>query len=118
MVTTKITEDGRVYARHELGDGRVVVEKIDPRIVHDAPPTVASGTTIAVTFTMVDFDGEARSDSGGELLLDIDGTEVPLQFATGVATVSIELFASATITQQPPYFRDARMEPLTIEVVV
>lgn len=116
MVTTKVVEDGRVYAQHELGDGRVVVEKIDPHLMHDAPPLVEAGASITVTFSIVDFDGAVRTDSGGTLLLDIDGTDVALTFNGGLTTLPIELFASATIKQQPPYFCDARMESFTIEV--
>lgn len=50
------------------------------------------------------------------LLLDVDGTEVPLPIIDGTATLVIELFASASIRQQPPYFCDAPLEPFHIEV--
>lgn len=93
------------------------MEKADPHIAHDAPASVAEGTSLTVTFSMRDFDREHRSESGGVLLLEIDDAEVPLPITDGVAALGIELFASATIRQRPPYFCNARMEPLSIEVV-
>lgn len=67
---------------------------------------------------LVDFDGEARTDSGGALLLDVSGTPVSLPFENGTATLQLDLYASASIAQQPPYFCDARMEPFEIEVTL
>jgi hypothetical protein len=72
---TKFAEDGRVYAQYDYGDGPVVVEKSDPLIVHDAPAIVAAGSSLTITFRMIDFDGEARADSDGSLLLGIAGTK-------------------------------------------
>jgi hypothetical protein len=116
MAITKVTQNGAVYARQNFGDGRVVVEKVDPRVVHDAPGSVAAGTSLDVTFTMIDFDGELRSDSEGLLLLEVAGTAVSLPMVNGTTTLQLDLFASALITQQPPYFCDARMQPFEIEV--
>ncbi len=65
---------------------------------------------------MVDFDAEERADSGGTLLLDISGTEVPIAVVNGKATLALELHASVTLVQVPPYFCDARMSPVRIEV--
>jgi hypothetical protein len=117
MPITKVTQDGAVYARQDHGDGRVVVEKMDPRVVHDAPGGVASGTSLDVKFTMIDFDGAIRSDCGGTLLLDVAGTAVSLPISDGTATLQLDLFASVLIVQQAPYFCDARMEPFQIEVM-
>lgn len=116
MTLTKVVRDNLVYARQEFGDERVVLEKMDPRILHDAPATVAPGAALDVTFTIVDFDGEARTDSEGVLLLDVAGTPLSLPFENGTATLQIDLFASGTVTQMPPYFCDARMDPFEIEV--
>jgi hypothetical protein len=112
----KVVEEGRVYARRSFEDGHVVIEKIDPRITHDAPASVVAGSELTITFAMVDFDDSARTDSGGVLLLEVDETEVPLAITNGSASFVIELFASAKVRQQPPYFCDARMEPFEIEV--
>jgi hypothetical protein len=117
MQTTKVIEDGRVYARTDYGNGTIVIEKADPQIVHDAPSSVAAGTLLNVTFQLVDFDGEARTDSGGTLLLDLGGTEVSLPIANGEAVLPIELHAPIDIRQQPPYFTDARLAPFVIQVV-
>ncbi len=116
MQISKLVEDGRVYARRDYEDGTVVIEKADPHIITNAPVTVAAGAATDVTFQLVDFDGEPRTDSGGTLLLDLDATIVPLPITSGAAVLSIELYASILIRQQPPYFADARMEPLAIEV--
>lgn len=116
MQTTKLIEDGRVYARTDYGNGTIVVEKADPQIVHDAPSSVAAGAVLTVTFQLVDFDGEPRNDSGGDLLLDLDGMAISIPITNGVAVMPIELYASINIRQQPPYFMDARLAPLWIEV--
>lgn len=117
VTVTKTVEDGVVYACRTTNDGRTVLEKADPHIAHDAPASVAEGTSLTVSFSMLDFDGTPRSESGGVLLLEIDGTDVPLPIVGGSATLVIELFASASIRQQPPYFCDARLEPVHIEVI-
>jgi hypothetical protein len=116
IAVTKVVEEGRVYAQRLFEDGHVVVEKMDPRITHDAPASVAVGSELTINFAMADFDDEARSDSGGVLLLEVDGTQVPLPITNGIASLVIELFASAKVKQQPPYFGDARMKPFEIEV--
>jgi hypothetical protein len=41
---------------------------------------------------------------------------VKSMIAEGAATLILELYDSANIKQLPPYFRDARLEPFTIEV--
>jgi hypothetical protein len=116
FAVTKIVEDGRVYAQRSFEGGNVVLEKVDPRITHDAPVSVASGSSVTITFSIVDFDGAQRADSGGILSLEVEGTDVPLTITNGKATLEIELFASATVKQQPPYFCDARLDAFTIEV--
>lgn len=116
VTVTKVIEDGGVYARQSFGDGRIVVEKADPRVTHDAPASVTEGTEVTVTFAVVDFDGAHRTDTGGVLLLEIENTAVPLPIIDGTATLVVELFASATVTQKPPYFCDARMDAFRIEV--
>jgi hypothetical protein len=78
MQTTKVIEEGRVYASTDYGDGTLVVEKIDPTFTHDAPASVTTGAEVTVTFTLRDFDGAQRNDSGGTLHLDIGGTAVEL----------------------------------------
>lgn len=113
---TKIVEDGRVYAQRSFEGGHVVLEKADPRVTHDAPASVTAGSEMTVYFTMLDFDDAERTDSGGILLLEVDGTEVALPITDGRASLVMELFASAKFKQQPPYFCDARMEPFEIEV--
>jgi len=115
-VTTKVLEDGRVYAQRSFDGGHIVVEKADPRVTHDAPASVAVGSELTINFALVDFDDAERTDSGGILLLQVDGAEVPLTITNGSASLVIELFASAKVKQQPPYFCDARMEPFEIEV--
>ena len=117
-VVTKVVEEGCVYARRTFENGQIVVEKVDPRITHNAPTSVAFGSEVAINFSMRDFDGEARTDSGGLLLLDVEGTGVSLPITGGTATLVLELQASARVKQQPPYFADARMEPFEIEVTL
>jgi hypothetical protein len=116
MQTTKLVRDGYIYAQTVYGDGTVVVEKSDPRIVHNAPASVVSGSQPTVTFSVVDFDGEPRTDVNGSLLLDLDGTPLTLPIVQGAATLPLQLFASLTIKQQPPYTSDARLQPFVIEV--
>jgi len=116
IAVTKVVEDGRVYARRSLEDGHIVLEKLDPHVTHDAPASVAAGSELTINFAMDDFDGAERTDSGGVLLLEVDGAEVPLSITNATASLVIELFASAKVKQQPPYFCDARMEPFEIEV--
>jgi hypothetical protein len=116
VTVTKVVEDGRVYAQRSFEDGHVVLEKIDPRVTHDAPAGVAIGSEVTINFAILDFDDAERTESGGELFLEIAGTEVPLAITNGTATLTIELFASASVKQRPPYFCDARMEPFEIEV--
>jgi hypothetical protein len=116
VTVTKTVEEGVVYARHTFEDGRTIVENTDPHITHNAPSIAAEGASLTISFSMLDFDGAPRYESGGVLLLDVDGTEVPLLIVDGTATLVIELFASARIRQQPPYFYDARLEPFHIEV--
>jgi hypothetical protein len=41
---------------------------------------------------------------------------VSLPFENGTASLQLDLFASVSVTQQTPYFCDARMEPIEIEV--
>ena len=113
---SKVVEDGRVYARIATSSGAVVLEKADPRFEHDAPPSVDDGTSLVVSFVMRDFDGEARTDSNGTLVLDVDGTEVVLPVANGRTELHLELHASITIEQRPPYLCDARMSPFTLEI--
>jgi len=52
----------------------------------------------------------------GYLLLEVSGTEISLTITEGTATLALELFASALVSQRPPYFCDARLEPFEIEV--
>ena len=78
MSLTKIVSDGYIYARTLNATGAVIVEKVDPELTHDAPASVATGTTFVVNFAIRDFDGEQRTDSGGALLLNIDGGVVAL----------------------------------------
>jgi hypothetical protein len=118
MQTTKFLKDEHVYAETNYGNGIIVVEKADPRILHDAPPTVAAGALIDVTFTMVDFDGALRTAANSDLLLHIDGTPLTLPVIAGMTTLPMQLFVSVTVEQQPPYLNDARMQPFTIEVDV
>lgn len=114
--TTKIIEEGRVYARVDYGNGTIVVETADPHIAHSAPQSVAAGAVVNVTFRLVDFDGENRTESGGTLLLDLDGTEFSLPITNGTAVLQLELHTSIAVRQQPPYFADARLGAFTIEV--
>lgn len=116
MQRTKIVEEGRVYASADYGDGVVVVEKVDPTFVHTAPTSISAGSEITVTFTMRDFDGAQRSESGGALHLDVAGTLLALPTENGRASMQMEVHASVTIEQRAPYFCDARMTPFTIEV--
>jgi hypothetical protein len=116
MTITKIIENGLVYARRELGADTVVLEKLDPHIIHDAPLVVPTGTSLDVVFTLVDFDGAARSDGGGTLSLDVDGTSVSIPIEDGRALLPLDLFASIAVKQTPPYFGDARMDEFVVEV--
>lgn len=116
MEITKLYQEGGVYVRYDFDDGRMIVEKSDPRVVHDALANVAAGTSVTINFQIVDFDGALRTDSSGTLLLDIEGVEVPVIVTTGSAQLPIELFASATVSLLPPFILDARMEPFRIEV--
>ncbi len=116
MQVTKIVENGRVYASVDYGGGVVVVEKIDPTVVHDAPLSVSAGSEVTIVFAMRDFDGVQRTDSGGVLHLDISGTAVSFPIENGQALVVLELHATVTIEQRAPYFCDARMAPFTVEV--
>ncbi|HEV7768058.1 MAG TPA: hypothetical protein VGQ76_23850 [Thermoanaerobaculia bacterium] len=113
---TKTFEGSCVYMRQEYMGGHIVIEKADPRIIHDAPASVMEGTELTITFNLTDFDGTARIDSGGLLLLEIDETPLELPITNGVATLDIQLFASARVKQQPPYSCDARLEPFEIGV--
>ena len=115
MTPTKVVSDGYVYARSLSATGEVL-EKVDPELTHDAPASVAIGATVVVHFGMRDFDGEQRTDSGGTLLLNIDGNEVALPITNGSAELELELHASIQIEQVPPYFCDARMAPFIVEV--
>lgn len=107
---------GNVFARTEHDDGSVVLQKRDPAITHDAPTTVGEGDVLTVTFTIYDFDGERRHDTGGDLLLDIGGTDVTLPIIDGTAVLVLQLYVSIVIQQRAPYFCDARMAPLHLEV--
>lgn len=114
--TAKITEDGRIYARHEFTDGRVVVEKADPHFQHNAPRTVTGGTEVNIRFRLMDFDDAERYDSQGILNLDVEGTAVSLDITDGVATLVLELFTDVTVRQLAPYYSDARVSSFAIEV--
>ncbi|HEV7767084.1 MAG TPA: hypothetical protein VGQ76_18935 [Thermoanaerobaculia bacterium] len=113
---TKTIEGGRVYVRQEYTGGHVVIEKADPRIIQDAPASVMEGAELAITFSLVDFDGTGRVDSGGALVLEIDNTPIELPITNGCATLEVQLFASARVTQEPPHFCDVRREPFEVTV--
>jgi hypothetical protein len=118
MQVTKFVQDGAIYSRTEYENGAIVVEKRDPRIGHDAPAEVMSGAAVIVTFRILDFDEEVRSDSGGMLRLDIEGTDINVPIVNGIGVLSLELHDSATIRHRPPYFCDATFTEFTIEVTL